>query len=73
MIQRIANAANVMDFPHIEAEQLARSAYLDAPDELALPQIQEGLGGGEIGDCVHIPLIVENRIMGMLSLFDERS
>lgn len=73
MIQRIISAANVIDFPHIEAEQLARSAYLDAPDELALPQMQEGLGGGEIGSCLNIPLIVENRIMGMLSLFDERS
>jgi signal transduction histidine kinase len=79
MIQRIVSAANVIDFPHLEAEQLARSAYLDAPDELALPQMQEGLpptqeelGGGEIGSCLHIPLIVENRIMGMLSLFDER-
>ena len=47
MIQRIVSAANVIDFPHIEAEQLARSAYLDAPDELALPQTQEeGEGGG---------------------------
>ena len=72
MIQRIVNAANVIDFPHIEAEQLARSAYLDAPDELALPQMQEGWGGGEIGSSLHIPLTVENRIMGMLSLFDER-
>jgi signal transduction histidine kinase len=72
MIQRIASAANVIDFPHIEAEQLASSAYLDAPDELALPQMQEGWGGGEIGSSLHIPLTVENRIMGMLSLFDER-
>lgn len=72
MIQRIVNAANVIDFPHIEAEQLASSAYLDAPDELALPQMQEGWGGGEIGSSLHIPLTVENRIMGMLSLFDER-
>ena len=72
MIQRIVSAANVIDFPHLEAEQLAQSAYLDAPDELALPQMQEGLGAGEIGSCLNIPLIVENRIMGMLSLFDER-
>jgi signal transduction histidine kinase len=72
MIQRIVSAANVIDFPHIEAEQLASSAYLDAPDELALPQLQEGWGGGEIGSSLHIPLTVENRIMGMLSLFDER-
>jgi signal transduction histidine kinase len=72
MIQRIVSAANVIDFPHIEAEQLASSAYLDAPDELALPHMQEGWGGGEIGSSLHIPLTVENRIMGMLSLFDER-
>ncbi|MBV9258396.1 MAG: GAF domain-containing protein [Ktedonobacteraceae bacterium] len=72
MIQRIASAANVIDFPHVEAEQLARSAYLDAPDELALPQEQGELGEGEIGSCLNIPLTVENRIMGMLSLFDER-
>src|SRR5689334_25213459 len=26
MIQRIANAANVIDFPHVDAEQLARTA-----------------------------------------------
>ena len=73
MIQRIVSAANVIDFPHIEAEQLASTAYLDAPDELALPQMQEGWGGGEIGSSLHIPLTVENRIMGMLSLFDERT
>ena len=72
MVQRIVSAANVIDFPHIEAEQLASSAYLDAPDELALPQMQEELGGGEIGSCLNIPLTIENRIMGMLSLFDER-
>lgn len=72
MIQRIVSAANVIDFPHVEAEQLARSAYLDAPDELALPQMEEEMGGGEIGSCLNIPLTVENRIMGMLSLFDER-
>src|SRR5450432_2365062 len=72
MIQRIVSAATVIDFPHVEAEQLASSAYLDAPDELALPHMQEGWGGGEIGSSLHIPLTVENRIMGMLSLFDER-
>src|ERR1019366_5797071 len=60
MIQRIVSAANVIEFPHIEA------------DQLALPQMQEEMGGGEIGSCLHIPLTVENRIMGILSLFDER-
>src|SRR5450631_1797717 len=35
MIQRIANAANVIDFPYVDAEHLAQTAYLDAPDDLA--------------------------------------
>src|SRR5258708_26016244 len=30
------------------------------------------MGGTEIGACLNIPLTVENRIVGMLSLFDER-
>ena len=35
MIQHIANAANRLNFPHMTPAQLARSAYFDAPDELA--------------------------------------
>lgn len=72
MIQRIANAANVIDFPHVDAEQLARTAYLDAPDELARPREEKEVAGTEIGSCLNIPLTVENRIIGLLSLFDER-
>lgn len=73
MIQRIANAANVIDFPHIDAEQLAKTAYLDAPDELAFPRHQGQASGTEIGSCLNIPLTIENRIIGMLSLFDEQT
>lgn len=72
MIQRIANAANVIDFPHVDAEQLARTAYLDAPDELAQLREEKEIAGSEIGSCLNIPLTVENRIIGLLSLFDER-
>jgi len=72
MIQRIANAANVIDFPHVDAEQLARTAYLDAPDELAQLREEKEIAGTEIGSCLNIPLTVENRIIGLLSLFDER-
>jgi signal transduction histidine kinase len=72
MIQRIANAANVIDFPHVDAEQLARTAYLDAPDDLAQPREEKEIAGTEIGSCLNIPLTVENRIIGLLSLFDER-
>jgi PAS domain S-box-containing protein len=72
MIQRIANAANVIDFPHIDVEQLARTAYLDAPDDLA--SSRKGLAtGNAIGSGLNIPLTVENRIIGMLSLFDEQT
>ena len=72
MIQRIASAARVMDFPHVDEESLARSAYLDAPDELAQSRHPKGSTGSEIGSCLNIPLTVENHIIGLLSLFDER-
>lgn len=72
MIQRIANAANVIDFPQVDAEQLARTAYLDAPDELAQVRGEKEVASSEIGSCLNIPLTVENRIIGLLSLFDER-
>src|SRR5437660_8959639 len=71
MIQRIASAASVIDFPHINVEELAVTSYLDAPDELSTVQAQDVVGGSEIGSCLNIPLTVENRIVGMLSLFDE--
>src|SRR5437867_2550735 len=35
VIQRIASAASVMDFPPIPVEELAITSYLDAPDELS--------------------------------------
>src|SRR5437588_1037487 len=71
MVQRIASAASVIDFPHINVKELAVTSYLDAPDELSTVQAQDAVGGSEIGSCLNIPLTVENRIVGMLSLFDE--
>jgi signal transduction histidine kinase len=72
MIQRIANAANVIDFPYVDAEHLAQTAYLDAPDDLAQTRQHDQNLSNEIGSCLNIPLTVENRIIGLLSLFDER-
>lgn len=72
MFQRIASAANALNFPNVAAEQLARTAYYDAPDELAQMPSQRDITGTEIGSCLSIPLTVENRIIGMLSLFDEK-
>src|SRR6266568_4360900 len=50
MVQRIASAASALDFLDIDPRQLAKTAYLDAPDELALPgsQKQEKIGDGQI-------------------------
>lgn len=72
MIHRIASAARVMDFPSIDETQLATTAYLDAPDELAQSGAKREIAGSEIGSCLNIPLTVENHIIGLLSLFDER-
>jgi two-component system phosphate regulon sensor histidine kinase PhoR len=72
MIQNIARAASVIDFPHVTAEELAAIADLDAPDDLAPSYSSTPSEATEIGDFLHIPLTVENRIIGMLSLFDER-
>src|SRR5438105_6820302 len=72
MIERIARAADAIDFPRVTAEELALMAYLDAPDELALPGTPAPTGVTAIGDFLNIPLTVENRIIGMLSLFDEQ-
>ena len=71
IIKRIARAASVMDFPEVTAEELASAGYLDAPDELAQLHNAAPIGGSEVGDCLNIPLTVENRIIGILSLFDE--
>src|SRR5258707_532202 len=65
-------AASRVDFPPIDAEQLASTAYLDAPDNLTQPYVLGEMGGVEIGSCLNIPLTVENRIIGLLSLFDEQ-
>ncbi len=72
MIERIASAANVMDFPSVSVEELAIASYLDAPDELSITQEKDMIGGADLGSFLNIPLTVENRIVGMLSLFDER-
>lgn len=71
MIQRITSAAQVLDFPALEVEQLAQTAYFDAPDEVAQFRTQEAIEGTEIGSCLNVPLTIENRIIGILSLFDE--
>ncbi len=74
MIERIARAAEVMGFTGITEEELAILAYLDAPDEIAQPlefANADPSGATKIGDCLNIPLTVENRIIGVLSLFDE--
>jgi two-component system phosphate regulon sensor histidine kinase PhoR len=72
MIERIASAASVIDFPFVSVKELAIASYLDAPDELSIAQEQDKIGGTEICSFLSIPLTVENRIIGMLSLFDER-
>src|SRR5438876_2000437 len=71
MIQSIARAASVIDFPGVTSQELAVVADLDAPDDLAPSFIGTPSGATEIGDFLNIPLTVENRIIGMLSLFDE--
>jgi two-component system, OmpR family, phosphate regulon sensor histidine kinase PhoR len=71
MFSRIARAASVIGFPHVTADELAEAAYLDAPDDLAPFQMQAPMSGMGIGDFLNIPLTVENRIIGMVSLFDE--
>ncbi len=71
MIQSIARAASAIDIPDVTAQELAVVADLDAPDDLAPSYISTPSGATEIGDFLNIPLTVENRIMGILSLFDE--
>ena len=71
MFEGIARAAGVIGFPNVASEDLAIAAYLDAPDELTPlgPTLQSV--PTTIGDFLHIPLTVESRIVGLLSLFDE--
>ncbi len=38
MIERIASAASVIDFPAVSVEELANASYLDAPDDLSITQ-----------------------------------
>ncbi len=71
MFQRIVKAAIVVDFPGTSVEQLKKVAYFDAPDEVAQYRTQEAIACTEIGSHWSLPLTVENRIIGILSLFDE--
>ena len=73
MIQRIAGAANALDFPTVTPEQLAPTAYFDAPDDLAQHRAFGAIASTTIGSCFNIPLTVENCIIGILSLFDEKA
>ncbi len=71
MIQSIARAASVVDFPGVSAQELAMVADLDAPDDLASSKYDFPSRATNIGDFLNIPLTVESRIIGILSLFDE--
>src|SRR5579859_5315850 len=71
MTQSIARAARAIDFPDVTAQELAVIADLDAPDDLAPSYTGTPSGATGIGDFLNIPLTVENRIIGILSLFDE--
>lgn len=72
MFAKIARAASAIGFPDMASEDLAIAAYLDAPDELTPPETQPQSPPTSVGDFLNIPLTAENRIIGMLSLFDER-
>ncbi len=71
MLQRITSAAQVLGFPSVDAKQLAETAYFDAPDEVAQFRTQEAIDTTDIGSFLNVPLTVENRIIGILTLFDE--
>src|SRR5438270_7196099 len=47
-VRRIASAARVIDFPHINVDELAVTSYLDAPDELSTTPAKDAVGGSEI-------------------------
>jgi two-component system phosphate regulon sensor histidine kinase PhoR len=71
MFEKIARAASVIGFRDVVPEDLAVAAYLDAPDELTPSGMPAQPAPMAIRDFLNIPLTVENRIIGMLSLFDE--
>ena len=71
MVHRITDAARAVDFPGIDTRQLIETAYFDAPDEFAQYRTQEAIEATEVGSSLNIPLTVNNRIIGILSLFDE--
>lgn len=71
MIRRITDAARAVDFPPIDKRQLIEAAYFDAPDEVAQFRTPEAIEATEVGSSINIPLTVNNRIIGILSLFDE--
>lgn len=72
MLENITRAANAIGFPNVDSEDLAIAAYLDAPDELTPLEAAPQDAPTTIGDFLNIPLTVENRIIGILSLFDQR-
>ncbi|MEO7019445.1 MAG: ATP-binding protein [Ktedonobacteraceae bacterium] len=72
MLENITRAANAIGFPNVDSEDLAIAAYLDAPDDLTPLNTAPQTALTKIGDFLNIPLTVENRIIGILSLFDER-
>lgn len=72
MLDNITRAANAIGFPNVDSEDLAIAAYLDAPDELTPFDNAQHNAPTTVGDFLNIPLTVENRIIGILSLFDER-
>ncbi len=71
MLQCITTAAQTLDFPDVDAKQLAQTAYFDAPDEVAQFRTAEAIETTDMGSFLNVPLIVENRIIGILTLFDE--
>ncbi|HVU69738.1 MAG TPA: ATP-binding protein [Ktedonobacteraceae bacterium] len=72
MFEKIARAASVIGFSHVDSDDLAIAAYLDAPDDLMPLNSSPQPLPTTIGDFLNIPLTVDNRIIGILSLFDER-
>lgn len=72
MFEKIARAASVIGFSQVDSDDLAIAAYLDAPDDLTPPSASPQSPPTTIGDFLNIPLTVDNRIIGILSLFDER-